>query len=226
MKNKAIGLTALILTTACSSTSREEMARKAIEDNIKEDVIISSSDGSKEYPEWAYNKPRFIQDGVLYVSGSVDINSSQSPARCLDAAVIIATSNLSREIVTRSQDQLQYASEGMGANSQSYERIINQESSIDKLHDINTSKRWFAKVKSSSETGVSVRYQCFALVGLDVESYKQQIVRAMNNTTNSVSESFKNKVNASWDKFLGKNDNETHQSADANVSDTLAKGVN
>lgn len=170
----------------------------------KGDEILSTSDDSKNYPNWAFSEPRFVRDDVLFVSGSLDINGDQSPARGLDAAAMIARANLSSEIQQRLRLQMQYAAEGLQVEPQSLDQIINIESKTERLSGVYVAQRWYAKVKVPAEGQVLVRYRCFVLVGLALPLYRKQLLDSLDGGSRmQLSTEFKKNIRDSWDQFFG-----------------------
>lgn len=205
MNTKIALLTLLSMwATACSTTGSQSPNVDA-KDLLKGDEILSSSDGSSDFPKWAYAEPRFIKGNEIYVSGSIEVNADQSPSRGLDAAYLIAKANLASEIHERIQSQVQYASEGMNVDPQALEQIVNQESELPNLSGIHLVTRWYAKVKVPSESSVLVRYRCFTLVALSLDAYKAQVANALRKPNAEFSPDFKSRVLSSWDRFFSEN---------------------
>lgn len=191
----------VLLAVACSTNDKNLTAKGPIEG----DEILSSSNGKLDYPAWAYETPRFIDDGKINVSGNVDISAEQSPSRCLDAAALVARANLASEIKNRLQGQFQYAAEGMGLDEHRLDSIINQASEVQNLAGTHTSSRWYAKVKIANGSDTKATYRCFALVSMPVELFKKQLLAELNraNEGKKLTPEFNEKVKQSWDQFFG-----------------------
>lgn len=174
---------------------------------IGEDRIISSSDDSFSYPSWALEQTRYVNGETMFVSGSVEIDVSQSPSQGLEAAGLIARAHLAEEVKSRLQSQMQYASEGLDVKSQTLQRIVNQEASIDRLIGSYVSKRWYAKVVVPDADGQKlVRYRCFTLVALPMNVYRAQIAEALSEAASNgkLSQEFRKRATESWEMFFGK----------------------
>jgi hypothetical protein len=203
MKSKILRLTIItqlfIGLTGCTTPNRGQG------NAINGDEILSTSNGARQFPQWAYEEPRAIKDGFILVSGNVDISADQSPARCLDAAALVARANLSSEMQSRLQGQFQYASEGLGLDQHRLESIINQSTESRNLIGVQTSSRWYAKVKVADGNQVSVVYRCFALAQMPIEMFKVQMASALRESRNgkSLTPEFSKKINESWDTFFG-----------------------
>lgn len=195
------GVSMLILaaTQIGCATNQAREEEKRLDEGEK---ILSSSNGSLEFPEWAYSKTRTVDEGKLFVSGNVDVDSSHSASRCLMAADMVARANLVKELKSRVQEQAQYAAEGMEMDQHSLYTIINQSTEPQRIVGSFVAERWYGKIKSQSTNSTQLRYHCFSRMALPLELFKLQLNQVLAGSGRDLSRDFRDKMNKSWDMFF------------------------
>lgn len=170
------------------------------------DDILSTSSG-KEKPEWAIEKPRYVKKDNLYVSGLVEIDGSQSPARGLLAADLQARANLLSELKTRLHAQLQYATEGFDIDQQRLNNIITESIDVHSLSGLYIAERFYEKVRIGGGYYPREKYICYSLATISLPDFKEAIARNLKEDFNKpFSENFDQKVDKAWDKFFYPNE--------------------
>jgi hypothetical protein len=177
------------------------------------DVLLMSSDGRTEFPIWAYNKVTQTEGDRLFVSGGVDIAEGQSPSRGLEAADLMARSNLAKEVMSRFESQAQYAAEGLGLDESALSSIANLHATLPAISGIRIEEQWYAKVLSNGPTP-RVTYRCFTRLSIDIAGLKAQVQSRLRQSQNLTPE-FRARMNESWDRFFGSTSDGTAKSTAA-----------
>ncbi|MFH1726867.1 MAG: hypothetical protein ABIA04_00425 [Pseudomonadota bacterium] len=195
MRKLFIILSILPILFSCSIKSKDGF------NATPDEIIFKSQDNT---PDWAEAKKRFINKEKLYIVGMAEIPGDSSPEKGIEIASMNAKSSLAQEINTKLESQVQTASEGLGIDKTVLNKIIAIGSKLDNLVGIFTEETYYQKIATSDGYTQTTKYQCFALVGIDLKEYHRQINISIANSIGDkeLSESFKKKVEAQWDTFF------------------------
>ena len=165
--------------------------------------ILSSSNGQLSYPEWAYEKPRYIDNDTLFVTGAFQINPDQNVNACLSAALLNAKANLAAEINSRIEKKTQLGEEGFEVGQNSLQNMIHEFVKIDRLTSSSEAKRWFGKTSAVTSGKELATIKCFVQISMGLPEFKQNVYAAVVKIDPSVSKDFKNKLEREWSSFFG-----------------------
>jgi len=169
------------------------------------DEILSTSNG-KSRPSWAMDKPRFVKKKQLFVSGMVEVDGDDSPAKGLMAADLQARANLLSELKTRLHAQLQYATEGFNVDQQRLNNIISESIEVSNVSGLYISERFYEKVKVKNRYSPRVKYACYSLATISLDKFKEAVQRNLKAEVNSkeLTKEFERKSDEAWEKFFNK----------------------
>lgn len=191
-------LPVLILITIGCSTKQNGIAF-----DPKSDRVIDAS--RKERPDWlAQDNLGFIKNGIVYRIGVAEAPADASPRKLTEIAAMKAKADLAQELRTKLENRVQYASEGLGIEQETLERIVTMGSKLENVNGLRTHETYYEKVATTDGYTESMKFISYALVGLDEKEYRRQLANAIRgNVDPSLSAKFQKKVDQNWGEFFG-----------------------
>lgn len=155
----------------------------------KEKVVEKS--GSR--PDWAFDKPMYVKNGILYASGF--FSDAPNLGKGLEVATKLAQAKMAESIRMRLKDDFTYASEGLDVSSTMLERILNTTTEEIVMRGFFQNKLYYEKKQVMTPGGTAYRYDCFALVEITRDNYMDAVNGGIGaNLSGAVSEQFREKV--------------------------------
>lgn len=167
--------------------------------------IVFSTDGSKSFPSWVYDKAYYEEGDRVFVSGVVDLSSDQNPSRGLSAADLQARAELGKIVQSTISSQLQLANEGFGYSDQILHQIINLASRLEGLQNVRIEKRGYAQIQIQDGKELRDRFTCYSQASVPKVDLDRMIQRSLRTVEKSgdISPEFREKVEKSWRSFFG-----------------------
>lgn len=212
---KTLGLITLIalpIVAACSSKNFGGATPSA-------QKVIYTTDGSREIPEWVYEKPFFEKENRVFVSGVVDIDGNQNPSRGLTAADLQARAELTKTIQARLSAKLQFANEGFGYDEQVLNQIVSMASDVNSLNNVRIEKRGYAQLLLDQGSYQQTRFSCYSLASVPRSDLQRMIANAIRQAEQGgkISPSFRKKIDQEWDRFFGEDETQSEALQSAQV---------
>ena len=161
-------------------------------------------------PKWAFENTTFVKNGVFYASGF--FSDAPNLSKGLEVATVLAQASLAKSIRTRLKDDLTYASEGIGIDATTLERIINTTTDEMTIRGFFQNKLHYEKKEVLGMAGTGYKYDCFALVEITAANYKAAQDEAIGrNLKGNVSEQFQEKIDERQRIFFRLGEKETPQ---------------
>jgi len=206
MKTKYMWVLILPFLAACSAKNG------SVAFNPKADKVIDAS--AKERPDWLRQANHgFVKNGIVYRIGVTEGPADASPRKLTEVASMKARSELAHELRTKLENRVQYASEGLGIEQESLERIVTMGSKLENINGLRTQESYYEKVAVSDGYTESIKYVAYSLVGLEEKEYRRQLAAAIRgNVDKRLSQKFQQKVDKNWNDFFDSNS----QTADTN----------
>lgn len=158
--------------------------------NLGKEKIVEKNGGR---PDWAFDRPMFVKNGVLYASGL--FSDAPNLGKGLEVATKLAQAKMAESIKMRLKDDFTYASEGLDVEATMLERILNTTTDELTMRGLFQNKLYYEKKQVGTPGGIRYRYDCFALVEITRDNYMAAVNGAINaNMNGAVSEEFKEKV--------------------------------
>ncbi len=163
----------------------------------KEKVVEKSG----KRPNWAFDRPMFVKNGIMYASGM--FSDAPNLSKGLDIATKLAQAKLAESLQMRSRDDFTYASEGTSVDATMVERILNTTTEELMIRGFFQTQLYYEKKETLGAGGTVYKYDCYALAEISQANYAEARNAAINkNLPPSISEEFKNKVNERQRDFL------------------------
>lgn len=203
MKRMILSVLAFALA-GCASGNK--LADHKLAPENSPDVVIGRIDGMSERPSWLHEAEPFkVMDGKVTTLGSTEIPADHR----LESAYRIAQNN-AKSLIASSIEQrldfiLQNAQEGTTVDA-SQVRYIGAEASKITTSSLRPDKVYWEKVAVTRDSGERVtQYRVFATVTMPEAEFKTAIFNAIKKAQGqgSISQDFKQKVDAKWDEFVG-----------------------
>jgi len=152
--------------------------------NLGKEKVIEKS-GSR--PDWAYDRPMFVKNGILYASGF--FSDAPNLGKGLEVATKLAQAKMAESIRTRLKDDFTYASEGLDVEATVLERILNATTDELTMRGLFQNKLYYEKKQVMTPYGLKYRYDCYALVEITRDNYMAAVKDSISsNMTGVVSE--------------------------------------
>ena len=196
--NRVLVLCAVLslVLTACGGGS---VSRGMHVKNLGKEKIVNTS-GNK--PDWTFQKPMFVDNGVLYVSGM--FTDAPNLGKGLHLADTLARAKVAKMLRDRLQDDMNYASEGLDVDSTVFERILTSSTDEIVLNGIFQNSQYYEKKQVITLSGTVYRYDCFALIEMPQERYLAMLDNIMKEQSGKggVSDTFREKIEARQREFF------------------------
>ncbi len=191
----------LVGTLACGGSSYRVGGVKY---KVKESEVIETSYGKKKYAKHFYKKPHVKKDGNIYVLGAVDVPGDSSPTRCQTAADLQARVELSKELNTRLENQLQYAAEGFSIDASSLKQISSESTKIEFLQGVFIDNRFWEKVLVQNGPDAYVKYTCYSRAAMPIDKFQQKAQSLLDEheKKGQFTAEFAKAVNDQWNQFF------------------------
>lgn len=187
----------LIIFTGCAS---DGVGRGLTLKNAGKEKIVEQN-GSR--PDWAIEKPMYTKDNILYASGM--FTDAPNLSKGLMVANKQAQAKIVESIRLRLRNDFTYASEGLDINQTMLEQILNTTTDEMVVSGFFQNKQYYEKKEVQGPSGVSYKYDCYALAEITKENYMKALDDALNKNKGDISESFRKKVEKRQEEFFNKN---------------------
>lgn len=195
---KIVILMVSALAVGCASLPEKEGLR------MPKEEVISRIDGMSSRPSWLKeSEPFLIKDNVVSTIGMATVPADSRIEAVYRVAANNGKAEISKAIEQRLSFVFQNAEEGTGFDANQV-RYIGAEATELTANSFKLSHQYWEKVFAVDEHGQSKTfYRVYALITMPETDFKQAIIQAANKRLGKgISNDFKQKVDAHWDKFV------------------------
>lgn len=199
MHGKRLLVSSVALMLCIVSCSGGSVSRSMAVKNLGKEKVVKTS-GS--IPDWAFDKPMFVKNGVLYVSGM--FTDAPNLGKGLHLSDALARAKIAKSLRERLRDDLTYASEGLEVENTALERILTSSTDEIVLNGIFQNSQHYEKKQVQTLSGIAYRYDCFTLIEMPQAAYLAMLDKVIKgqNGKPGVTEEFRAKVDARQRAFF------------------------
>ncbi len=186
---KPIALILLYVVFVVGSCATGGVGYRMTNKNLGKEKIVESN-GKR--PDWAIDKPMFVENHVLYASAI--FSDAPNLSKGLMVANKLAQTKIVESIRTRLRNDFTYASEGLTVEQGVLEQILTTTTDEMIVSGFFQNKQYYEKKEVVGPSGFTYTYDCYALAEITKENYMKALDESFAKNSTGVSEAFRKKV--------------------------------